>query len=89
MCAGRQSGRQAIDGDLLETIHHPADAAFGVDPVQAAILPAGVFRTNLIGSLKTPEMPVDVVGGADIGAHGIILLRNKNPATTEHLGHRE
>ena len=78
-----QSGWQAINRGMLDTINYLADTPLGVDPVQAAIFPADVLCADLIFGLQSSEMPIDIVGGTDIGCHGLILLPNKNPFTTE------
>ena len=72
-----QSARETINGVLLATIHHAADAAFGVDPVHVAIFMAGVLGADLVNGLQPLEVPIYVIRGTNIGAHGLILLQNR------------
>jgi hypothetical protein len=74
MCSRRQSGWQTVDGGFLPAIHHPADTPLEVNPIQAAILMTGVLCPNLVLGLHPPEVPVNIIGRANIIAHGIILL---------------
>jgi hypothetical protein len=83
MCPGGQPGWQAIDGTFLFAIHHPADVPLGIDPVQAAILPAGVFGTQLVLGFQALEMPVDIIRRSYCFCHGLILLRNGEHITAE------
>lgn len=75
VCPGGQAGWQAIDGGLLAAIHHPVNAPVGQHPVQVAVFVADVFSANLLVGLQAAEMPVNIIGGADIGAHIVIVLR--------------
>jgi len=85
---GGQPGRQTVDRGLLPAIHHPADAPLGVDPVQAAILPAGVLRTQLVFSFHALEMPIDIIRRSNSCSHELILLLFKK-STTENTENTE
>jgi len=69
-----QPGWQTVDGGFFPAIHHPADAPLGVDPVQAAIFVAGILCPNLVLGLHPPELPVNIIGRANVGTHKVILL---------------
>ena len=66
MRPGRQPGRQAVDGDLLQAIHHPADAPYVVYAVQAAVLMADILCTHLAIGPQAPEVPVGIIRGTQI-----------------------
>lgn len=77
VCPGGQPSRQAINRGFLPAIRNSADAPLLVNPVQAAILPAGVLRPNLTIGLQAPEMPVNIIRWSYISSHSFIVLRNK------------
>ncbi len=66
---GWQFGWQAVDRVMLDAVHHLAYAPLGIHPVQAAILPAGIFSAHLKISLQAPEVPINIIGGSNVGAH--------------------
>jgi hypothetical protein len=73
-----QPGRQAVDRGFLPSVHNSADATFRIDPIQEAILVAGVLRPNLIMGFKPPEVPINIIWRTNIRSHGLILLRNSS-----------
>jgi hypothetical protein len=74
---------------LLDTINYLADTTLWIDPVQAAIFPAGILCAYLIFGLQPLEMPVNIVRWTEVRSHEIILLRNYSIHRGEHWDHRD
>jgi hypothetical protein len=57
---------QAVYTGILDPVNDLADLSVLVHPVKRAILTAGILRPNLLVRSQAPEVPVHIIGWADI-----------------------